>query len=368
MSTSNTTLELSEMNRKIGQIFMAGIPGTHLDKGTEALIRDYNLGGIILFSRNIEHPVQVATLCREIKHISMKYHGGSLFLAVDQEGGRVSRLREPFTLFPGNAAIGMDAQPEEKAMEYSVTTAREMKLVGLNMNLAPVVDVRRGDPEKHLTGRIFSDNPDVVAHLGRTIVRSLQENGVMAVAKHFPGLGRASVDPHFELPKIELSMDELENINLTPFRAAIEEGVSAIMTSHAIYPALESDRPATLSSMVLTQLLRERMGFEGLVLTDDLEMGAIAKHWGVAEGALASFEAGADILLVCKEQENVLDSINLIRSRFLKGEISPQRLEQSLERIMKARSKFLGEQEEISLAKVKEYFRLPKNTLNTRHG
>jgi beta-N-acetylhexosaminidase len=156
-----------------------------------------------------------------------------------------------------------------------------------------------------------------------------------------------------------MGMDELENINLTPFRAAIEEGVSGIMTSHAIYPALESDRPATLSSIVLTKLLRERMGFEGLIMTDDLEMGAIAKHWGgVAEGAVASFEAGADILLICEDQENVLASVDLIRSRLLRGEISFERLEQSNERIRKARSRFLGEQEEVSLSRVKDYFRL----------
>ena len=358
MSSSNTTLELSEIDRKIGQIFMAGIPGTKLDEGTETLIRDYNLGGIILFSRNIEDPIQVATLCRDLQRIAMKYHGESLFLAVDQEGGRVSRLKEPFTVFPGNAAIGMDDQPVERAMEFSITTAKEMKLVGLNMNLAPVMDVQRGEPEKHLAGRIFSEDPEMVAILGRTVVKYLQRDGILAVAKHFPGLGRASVDPHFELPRIEMDMDELENINLTPFRAAIEEGVSAIMTSHAIYPALEPDRPATLSAIVLTQILRERMGFDGLIITDDLEMGAIAKHWGVAEGALASFEAGADILLICKEQENVLASVNLMRSRLLQGEISFYRLEQSNERIRKARSKFLGEQEEVSLEKVKEYFKL----------
>jgi beta-N-acetylhexosaminidase len=221
------------------------------------------------------------------------------------------------------------------------------------------VDVQQGgEPEKHLTGRIFSDDPEMVALLGRTVVRYLQRDGILAVAKHFPGLGRASVDPHFELPKIEMDMDALEDINLIPFRAAIEEGVSAVMTSHAIYPTLESDRPATLSSIVLTQLLRERMGFDGLIMTDDLEMGAIAKHWGVAEGALAAFEAGADILLICKEQENVLSSLDLIRSQLLKGEISFQRLEQSNEKIRKARLRFLHEQEGILLERVKDYFRL----------
>jgi beta-N-acetylhexosaminidase len=354
----NTTLELSELDQKIGRLFMVGIPGPSLDEATEALIRDYNLGGIILFSRNIEDPTQISRLCRDIQSTAMKHHGAPLFLAVDQEGGRVARLREPFTIFPGNSAIGMDDRPVERAMEFGLITAREMKIVGLNMNFAPVVDVLRGVPEKHLAGRTFGEGADMVALLGRTVVRSLQENGIMAVVKHFPGLGRANIDPHFHLPRIEAEIEEISEINLPPFKAAIEEGVSAIMTSHAIYPALDPERPATLSADILTQLLRTEMGFDGLIITDDLEMGAIARHWGVAKGALASFEAGADILLICERQENLLESLTLIRSRLLRDEISFRRLDQSIERIMQARSRFLGHGEEISLTRVEEYFKL----------
>jgi beta-N-acetylhexosaminidase len=354
----STTLDLSELDAKIGQLFMIGIPGPQLDGSTEALIRECNLGGVILFSRNIEDPIQLSRLCLDLQDAAIEHHGLPLILAVDQEGGRVARLREPFSQFPGNTAIGQDKEPEEKAKEFGRITAEEMKMVGLNMNLAPVVDVQRGEPEKHLAGRTFGEDPAMVALLGRTVVRSLQENGIMAVAKHFPGLGRTRLDPHVHLPRIELDMKEMEEVNLPPFQAAINEGVSGIMTSHAIYPALDTERPATVSPVVLTQLLRERMGFDGLIITDDLEMGAIAEHWGVAEGAAAAFEAGADILLICEDQKNVLGSLELIRSKLLRSEIPFQRLNASHERILKVRSTLLDRKEWISLGNVKRYFRL----------
>jgi beta-N-acetylhexosaminidase len=354
----NTTLDLSELNARIGQLIMAGMPGPQVDDGTEALIKGYNIGGIILFSRNIQDPLQLAKLCGQLQDMALKHHGRPLFLAVDQEGGRVARLKEPFTLFEGNSAIGRSDRPVEKAMEFGETTSREMKLVGLNMNLAPVVDVQRGELEKHLAGRSFGEDPEAVALLGRTVIASLQGNGVMAVAKHFPGLGRTSVDPHFQLPRIDIDLDEMEAINLPPFRAAVDEEVSGIMTSHAIYPAIDSGNPATLSPGILINLLREQMGFEGLIITDDLEMGAIAKQQGVAEGAFSAFQAGADILLICKDQEKVLESIKLLRNKVLQDKIKLDRLDQSLGRIEKTKSRFLRPAQEISAAEVREYFHL----------
>ncbi|MFH1489264.1 MAG: beta-N-acetylhexosaminidase [Pseudomonadota bacterium] len=354
----NTTLELSELNSKIGQLFMIGIPGTGMDMETEALIQDYNPGGVILFSRNITEPLQVARLCRDLQANAMSSNSTPLFLSVDQEGGRVARLREPFTAFPGNRAVGMHKNPLKEAERFGHTTAREMKAVGLNMDLAPVVDVQRGEPEKHLEGRMFSEDPDVTAALGGAVIRSLQEKGVMAVAKHFPGLGRSTLDPHFELPRIEIESEEMENVNLPPFRAAVAEGVSGVMTSHAVYPALDPERPATLSPPILTDLLRKRLQFDGLIITDDLEMGAIAKRWGVAGGAVEAFVAGADILLICKSQERFLESLDQLRTKILQGEIPSRRLNESCERIMKAKSRFLDNAARISLAKVKKIFNI----------
>lgn len=270
----------------------------------------------------------------------------------------MARLQEPFTGFAGNAAIGRDEEPLKRAIEFGVVTAKEMRLVGLNMNLAPVLDVCRGEVEKHLEGRSFGEDPEKVALLGRAVVKSLQENGVMAVAKHFPGLGQANLDPHLDLPRIEVDTEEIEGVDLPPFEAAIREGVSAIMTSHGIYPALDSDHPATLSTPILTQLLREKMGYSGLIMTDDLEMGAISKRWGVADGAVKAFQAGADMLLICKDQKNVLESFRLLQGKILREDIPLQRLEESFERIMQAKSRYLEERREISMSSVKKYFKM----------
>lgn len=352
-----SNLDLSELNLMIGRLFVAGMPGPELDRDTEALIRDHCLGGVILFARNIENPIQLASLCRSLQETAMKQHGIPLFLAVDQEGGRVARLKKPFALFPGNSAIGSDPRPMERAREFGITTAREMTLMGLNMNMAPVVDVRRGEPERHLDGRIFSDDPAKVALLGQSVVKSLQENGVMAVAKHFPGLGRTTLDPHHHLPTIEADRGEIEQINLPPFRAAIEQGVSAVMTSHAIYPALDPGYPGTLSKKIVTGLLREKLDFEGLIITDDLEMGAIKKGWGVAKGAVAAFEAGNDLLLICEGQEEVIAGMEALKDSLLREEVPLARLNQSLRRIIEVKTRFLGKGVEISLSKVREYFK-----------
>jgi beta-N-acetylhexosaminidase len=346
----------SGVESRVGQLFMCGMPGTEVDEETNRLIRDCNPGGIILFSRNIEGPLQVARLCLDLQQRALEYHGAPLFLAVDQEGGKVARLREPFTLFPGNAAIGVSDQPLKQALEFGRVTAVEMKLVGLNMDLAPVVDVRRGEIEKHLDGRSFGENPQHVGLLGKAVIRALQENGIMAVAKHFPGLGRASRDPHFHLPRIEVDTNELLSINLPPFKAAIEAGVSGLMSSHAVYPSLDPDMPATLSSSILSTLLRVKIGFEGLVLTDDLEMGAIASHWSVPEGASGALVAGADLLLICKDQNLVRQSAALIIERILSGQIPLQRLEEACQRVAAAKAKFLWPLPEVSLADIGEYF------------
>ncbi len=337
---------------------MAGIPGTSLDTETDLFLREFGPAGIILFSRNIENPEQLATLCNDLQNRSISYHGVPLFLAVDQEGGRVARLKPPFRLFPGNASIGADPHPLEKAIEFARVTAREMTLVGLNMNFAPVVDVLCGEPEKHLVGRTFGDDPERTAVLGRTIAKTLQENGILATAKHFPGLGRATRDPHLELPTIDADEKELREIHLPPFAAAFEEGVAAVMTSHAVYPSLDPELPATLSRRIMTHLLRNTMGYQGLLISDDLEMGAIKTRWGVAKGAVASFEAGADILLICENQNAVKESIRLMGEKLANGEIPKQRLDESLQRVKRTKSVFLEKAEKVSISDVRDYFRM----------
>jgi len=350
------TLELSEITQNIGRLFIGGIPGTELDDNTTNLIKNYHLGGIILFSRNIRDPLQLARLCKDLQMVSMEYRGFPLFLAIDQEGGRVARLKEPFSQFPGNAAIGENPDPEQSALHFASTTAREMSLVGLNMNMAPVLDVAQPNMDSHLVGRSFSHEPLLVTRLGEVVIDTMQQGGIMAVAKHFPGLGKSDLDPHLHLPYINATCEEMESIHLPPFAGAIEANVSGIMSSHAVYPALEPSIPATLSRKIMTDLLREKMCFDGLTISDDLEMGAIAKGRGLPEGAADAFEAGIDLLLICKSQSHLVNSIKLIRDRLLRGDISFERLERSLERVTNYIGRFLYPPKKISLKAVREYF------------
>jgi len=352
----NPILDISEISQKVGRLFIAGMPGPGLDTNTASLITHYHLGGIILFKRNIIDPIQLARLCRDIQQVSFTNSGIPLFLAIDQEGGRVARLGEPFTQFPGNASVGKSPDPETSALEFARTTAMEMSLVGLNMNMAPVLDVANPNMDAHLVGRSFSDDPQRVAALGTTVIDTMQGAGIMAVGKHFPGLGRSDRDPHLNLPTVHATLEEMESIHLPPFAGAIAAGVSSIMSSHAIYPALDHGVPATLSRKIMTELLRDKMGFSGLVISDDLEMGAIEKRTPLPEGAANAFEAGIDLLLICKDQSLLRESIEHLRNKVLRGEISHERLHESLGRIAEAKNRFLSPRKRIVLKRVREYF------------
>ncbi|HUT71763.1 MAG TPA: beta-N-acetylhexosaminidase [Desulfatiglandales bacterium] len=352
----NPTLDVTELTQNIGRLFVTGLAGPEVDADTVNLIRRYHLGGIIIFSRNVREPLQLARLCRDLQKVSMENSGFPLLLAIDQEGGRVARLKPPFAQFPGNEAIGNSPNPEKSAFHYASITAKEMTLVGLNMNLAPVLDVTQPDMDSHLLGRTFSHDPSVVARLGEIVIKALQQGGVMAVAKHFPGLGRSNLDPHRDLPTVEAPLEEMDSIHLPPFAAAVTARVSAIMTSHAVYPALEPGVPATLSRNIISKLLREKMSFGGLIISDDLEMGAIAKEKELPEATAEAFKAGVDILLICSNQKLVIASIEGIRDKVLRGQIPEERLQDSLRRIQKYKKRFLYPYQEVSLTAVEEYF------------
>jgi len=354
----NRPENVSGYDKDLGQLFMVGMPGTRVDSGTEGLIRAGAVGGIILFDRNIEDPVQLAELCTELQGIATESRGRPLFLALDQEGGPVARLKAPFTQTPGNEAIGRDSHPEEKAVRFAKATAKEMTMVGLNMNLAPVLDVRAGESQSHMAGRMFSDQSEVVARLGRAVIGAFQGTGVMATAKHFPGLGAELLDPHFDLPVVDTPAEEIETVNLLPFKAAIEEGVCAVMSSHAVYTAIDPDHPATLSFRILTSLLRERLGFRGLVVTDDLEMGAIERIWGTPKGALFAFDAGADILLIAKNQQSAVEAVELLEREIDLGNIAASRVSESLNRIGDAKSGLMNFPKRVKEEELRNYFSL----------
>jgi beta-N-acetylhexosaminidase len=285
-----------------GQSLMVGFEGQNLDRGLRTLIREMHVGGIVLFKRNVSSPHGLAALCEKAQSFSAHQGNPSLCIAIDQEGGAVARLGPPFTVFPGNRAIGR-AGSEEAARDFGITAGRELRSTGITMNLAPVLDVT---PKELRAGvmarRVFGNDPQMTARLGTKVIAALQETGVAATAKHFPGLGRTRVDPHQELPAIDAEAGLLQETDLVPFGAAIKMGVDAIMLSHAVYRKLDSQWPASLSWVIAKDLLRKAMGFSGVIMTDDLDMGAVSKHFGAQTWVERICKADIEMVLVCRNR------------------------------------------------------------------
>jgi beta-N-acetylhexosaminidase len=288
-------MSLRDLRRLIGQVLIGSCAGPSIPVELRALAREFDLGGLTLFARNIVAPDQVADLAYEVKGLGGQWPA---WVAVDQEGGSVARLRAPFTEWPPMAALGR-AGDEGLAARFGRALARELRAVGVSLDFAPVLDVHTNAANPVIGDRALSDDADRVAALGAAIVRALQDEGVMACGKHFPGHGDTSTDSHVELPVVEQPPDRLRAVEFVPFRAAIAAGVGSIMTAHVLVPALDDSRPATLSPLVVRALLREELGFDGVIVSDDLEMRAIADRHEAPAAAVAAIAAGCDAILLC---------------------------------------------------------------------
>lgn len=311
---------MSDNFSDIGAFFMVGLPGPDLDDSTLALIREHGIHNFILFTRNVTNREQLRSLGRELRAACAVQGLDPPLIAIDQEGGSVARLLPPFTQFPGAREMAGAEDPEDTLSRYAAVCARELLGVGVNLNLAPVLDVCPAGENLFMEHRSLGGDPERVAYLGALIIREMQDLGLAACAKHFPGLGAAVVDPHQDLPVVARSLAELLHQDLQPFRAAIRAGVAAIMTSHTIYQALDSE-PATLSARILSGLLRQELGYGGLIITDDLEMGAIENRGSVAQAALKAFGAGADLLLICHDHAKVVQAVRMVTAAVREGRI-----------------------------------------------
>jgi beta-N-acetylhexosaminidase len=325
------------LREKLGQLVMAGFEGTRPSKAITRLVAGARVGGVILFRRNIADPAQVLSLTRGFQRAAPR---APLFIAVDQEGGRVSRLPPPFTQFPPAAVLG---KRKTVSLTYAVGEAmgRELAAVGINMNMAPVLDVNTNPDNPIIGDRAFGDRPMVVEEHGLALMVGLQDRRVIACAKHFPGHGATAADSHLELPEVAESLRQLERIHLRPFEHAIANRLAAMMTAHVRYPALDPRAPATLSKKILTNLLRGAMGFDGLVITDALEMKAIADRYDAASAALKAFRAGADVLLFCENPDAPADAIDALSAAVKRGRLSESRVDQSLNRVLRLKERFL---------------------------
>ena len=284
-----------------GQRLMVGFEGTEITSELRYFIKELHVGGLILFAINLESPEQIQNLVRSAQEYAASCGQPPLLIAIDQEGGPVARLKEPFTRFPGNPAM----KSTDDAIQFARITASELKSIGVNMNMAPVMDVPQKDIQSVMIDRAFGFDPEWVASMGNTVIQTLQENGIMAVAKHFPGIGRTVLDSHIDAPFLDTALSEMEPTDLLPFRAAIACDVAGIMLSHIRYTQLDPDLPASLSRRIVQELLRDRMGFQGLVLTDDLDMGAICNFFDIRESVRNLFDAGVDVALVCHEGPDI---------------------------------------------------------------
>ncbi|MBL7198555.1 MAG: hypothetical protein ISS56_00245 [Anaerolineae bacterium] len=288
------------LEEKVGQLFLVFFVGPDLSPSLQELVAQYHVGGILLFSStdNVQSMPQVAQLINQVQGEAVSHGAGiPLFVALDQEGGSVVRLARGATVFPSNMALGATRSIDNARLMAQVT-ATELKALGINMNLAPVVDVNNNPDNPVIGTRSFGSSPQQVADLGAAMIETYKANGIIATAKHFPGHGDTATDSHLALPVIPHRIERLEATELLPFRAAIRAGVDAIMTAHVLVPAVDPSPalPATLSSDVLQGLLRDRLRYQGLITTDSLGMRAIGQAYGVPEAAGMAFLAGADLL------------------------------------------------------------------------
>jgi beta-N-acetylhexosaminidase len=318
--------------RTAGQLFMVGIPGPALDPGTEAFLREYTPGGVILFKRNARTAAQIRRLTAAVRALGA---GPPPLLAIDHEGGRVDRLPRPFTHFPAAAQVAL-AGGAQAAREVGRAMGRELAAVGIDLDFAPVLDVATNPRNRVVGDRAFGATPGAVARCGVAFARGLLDAGVVPCGKHFPGHGHTTGDSHLVLPRDRRPRRELVAGNLPPFEAAIRARLPALMTSHVVYPALD-DRPATLSRAICHDLLRRRLGFTGTLFSDDLEMQAVARRRRPERTAVAALAAGCDMLLVCASLDLAARCIESVARALTRGRLAPPDAVRSLARIERLR-------------------------------
>lgn len=330
---ANMTLE-----EKIGQMLLVGIDGTKLDTQAKRMIAEDKIGGIILYKDNISNLKGMVSLINDLKKSNAE-NPVPLFMSVDQEGGKVSRMPDEYAAIPSNGSVGA-ANNSSAAGTMGKLLARELLSAGFNMDFAPVLDINSNPDNPVIGDRSFGNTADLVSRLGIAEMKGIAGEGVVPVVKHFPGHGDTSVDSHLELPVVNKTAAELAKLEWQPFEAAIQENADAVMVAHILFPELDADKPASLSRAIIGELLREEMGFQGVVITDDLTMGAITEHYTLAAAAVDTVQAGSDILLVAHEYGNEQAVRKALLTSVKSGTIKESRIDESVYRILALKDKY----------------------------
>jgi beta-N-acetylhexosaminidase len=307
--------------------FMLGFPGHSLPQELTEFLSQ-GLAGVVIYKRNFASVEQLLDLTAAIRRAAKR----PVLIGIDQEGGTRFALEKPFTSWPSATELGQlgDTDAAEKIAR---AMAAEIRAAGCNLDFAPMLDLHV-NPESPVTrDRSFGSDPDLVARMGAAFDRGLRQGGVLSCAKHFPGHGDAAVDPHLDLPVFAGTMERLESTELVPFAAAVASGTEMIMTAHILLPQIDADNPASLSRLLLDQLLRRRMKFDGIILADDLGMGAIAKRYGPGDAAIKTIRAGTDIAMLCHDWAAVAPAIDSVRNAHKEGQLDEIDWQASLKRI-----------------------------------
>ncbi len=328
------------LEQKIGQFIMAGFQGQTLGKQDISLMKKINPGGLVFYARNFKDASDISLIISRIRTVS-ENHGLPLFFAIDQEGGVVHRIRGEFYKPPSAVTIGA-ANSELLAREVGFSVGDALGKLGININLAPVLDMPSEIMSSPMTQRSYSNDSKTVERLGVAYIKGLQSACLLSAAKHFPGLGKANEDSHHVLPRIEWKIQEDKDNDLMPFKGAIKSGVDMIMVGHFIAEPGDAGNPASLSSYWIKEILRNEMGFDGLIIVDNIEMKPIKDMMPIPRAAVESFKAGADIIMVSHESENQAAVFEALKDAVGRGEISAKRLNESLKRIIDAKRKIMS--------------------------
>lgn len=324
-----------ELRKKIGQSFIIGFKGREASADVQKFILNNSIGGIILFARNIDNPIQVAELNNSLQSLVMKT-APPLFSSIDMEGGRVARFKAPFTQWPPMKILGEIDSPS-LCFKFAETMGKELLAVGVNMNYAPCVDVLTNPANTVIGDRAFGTEPEIVSKMGSAIVRGFVKVGVIPAVKHFPGHGDTLLDSHEDLPVVEHDLARLDEIEFAPFKKCFRARVEFCMTAHLVLKQVDAEWPATLSHKVLNGILRERLGYRNIVMTDDMEMKAITKNFPVEVSAVQAIKAGCNILLYCHELSVQEKALEAIVKAVTDGEIPESVIEENYQKVLKAK-------------------------------
>ncbi len=325
-----------ELKQKIAQMFIVGFQGETFNSDIENLIKEYYFSNFILFTRNVNNYEQLKSLCSDLKLSTANHCGTSPLIAIDEEGGQVSRLKNIIGEYPSCYNIGL-LDDENTAYKLAYFVGKNLKNIGINMNLAPVVDIN-SNPENPVIGiRSFGDNKDIVCKMSAKVRHGYEDNGIISVIKHFPGHGDTNVDSHKDLPTINITKKVLEERELSTFKYNIEDGASAIMISHVVVSAIDETYPSTLSEKIVNRLLRKGLNFDGLVVSDCFEMSAIKDNYCIEDSVVRSILAGVDIIDISHTQELQIRAIEAVYKAVEEGVISIDRIDETHKRIEKVK-------------------------------